>query len=144
MLRMMQKNKQFFLNRSNISKNKFIIFGINPMPITCNDIIKIDFNTSSRLVTRHGCTWRKSESQAPIGIFFHFDMGLTPSPRLWVRMLLNLIFHPSLDYSLYVMWSYLDHVFHLYWTPQSFHSTWPLQRLTLTTLRKIQWIISYT
>jgi hypothetical protein len=77
------------LSESNTSNNKFMIFCRNPMPSTSNTMINIGYHTSFRWEIRYGCICRKSTSQDPIRSYTHSDMGLTPSPRLWVRMILN-------------------------------------------------------
>jgi hypothetical protein len=78
-----------FLSESNTSNNKFMIFCRNPMPSTSNATINIEYHTSFRWEIRYGCICRKSTSHDPIGSYAHSDMGLTPSPRLWVRIILN-------------------------------------------------------
>ena len=92
------------------------IFCRKLMPSTSNDMINNGFHTNSKWVTRFGCICRKSTSQDPIGSFVHFDMGLTPSPRLWVTMLLNWVFPASLAYTRYSMWTSFAHTFHYCWT----------------------------
>jgi len=77
------------LNESNTSNNKFIIFYIKPIPSTSSATINIRYHTSFRWEIRYGCIWRKSASQDPIEIYFHSDTSLTPSPRLWVGIILN-------------------------------------------------------
>jgi hypothetical protein len=74
--------------------------------------------------------------------FFPYGMCLTPSPRLWVRIHLNQVFPLSLDCTLHLIWSCFDHMFHLYWTPHRWLSTWPIQNSILTTMGKQQLIQS--
>jgi hypothetical protein len=59
------------------------------MPSTSNDMISIGFHTSFRLVTKYGCICKRDVSHTPIRILDHSNMVLTPSLRLWVRMILN-------------------------------------------------------
>jgi hypothetical protein len=61
----------------------------NPMLSTSNAMINIGCHTSFRWETRFGCICRRSTLQDPIISFIHFVMVLTPSPRLWVTMILS-------------------------------------------------------
>jgi hypothetical protein len=60
----------------------------------------------------------------------HPNMMLTPSWRLWVRMVLNWILYPSSTYNLSWMWSCFNNAFHICWTPQMLYMA--LQSSTLT------------
>ena len=77
------------LKRFNTSDNRSMIFYRKRMPSARNAMINIEFHTNSKWVIRFGCICRKSAPRDPIGSFVHFNMGLTPSPRLWVTILLN-------------------------------------------------------
>ena len=78
-----------FIERLSTSEKKSMIFCRKLMPSTSNTMISIRFHTNSKWVTRFGCICRKSASWDLIERFIQFDMGLTPSPRLWMTMLLN-------------------------------------------------------
>ena len=80
------------LKRFNTFNNRSMIFCRNPMPSTSSAMINIGFHTNSKWATMFGCICRKITSQDPIGSFVHFTMGLTPSPRIWMRMILNWVF----------------------------------------------------
>jgi hypothetical protein len=67
---------------------------------------------------KFGCTCRKNALQGPIRSFSHSGMGHTPSPRLWVTMILCSTFPLSLACTQSSMWLSFDHISHHYWTPQ--------------------------
>jgi len=115
-----------------------------PMPSISNDMTNIKFLTSFGLVTRCDCIFKKSASEAHIGRSNHSDMGLTPSQILWVTMLLNWVFLLSSACIWYLMWSYFNHISHLYWTPWRWLSKWPLHNTILTEFCKLQWMKSWT
>jgi hypothetical protein len=106
------------LRRSNTSTNRFNIFYRSPMPSTSSAMINTGCHTSFRWETKFGCTCRKNALQGLIRSFIHSIMDLTPSPRLWVTMLLSSTFPPSLACTQCSMWTSFDHIFHHYWTPQ--------------------------
>jgi hypothetical protein len=111
------------LNESITSSNRFRIFFRSPMPSTCNVVINIGCHRSSRWEIKFGCTCRKNALQDPIGSFIHSVMDLTPSPRLWMKMILSSTFPPSLAYTQCLMWTSFDHTFHPYWTPQRWQNS---------------------
>jgi hypothetical protein len=82
-------NPKSLLNRLSTSSNRSMIFYRKPMLSTNNFMINIRYRTSFRWETRYGCIYRKSTLQDPIRSFVHFVMDLTPSPRLWVTMILS-------------------------------------------------------
>jgi hypothetical protein len=106
------------LNESNTSTNRFRIFCRSPMPSTSSAMINIGCHTSFRWEIKFGCTCRKNALQDPIRSFVHSAMDLTPSPRLWVTMILSSTFPPSLACTQCLMWTSFGHTFHHYWTPQ--------------------------
>jgi hypothetical protein len=59
----------------------------------------------------------------PIGSFTHSVMGRTPSPRLWVIMLLSSTFLLSLACTQCSMWISFDLISHHYWTPHNNRTT---------------------
>jgi hypothetical protein len=63
---------------------------------TSSVMINIGYHTSLRWDTRSGYIFRKNTLQGPIIISIHFAMGLTPSPRLWVTVILSSTLPPSL------------------------------------------------
>jgi hypothetical protein len=75
-------------------------------------------HTSFRWETKFGCTCRKNALQGLIGSFVHSVMDLTPSPRLWVTILLSSTFPPSLACTQCSMWTSFGPIFHHYWTPR--------------------------
>ena len=96
MLKLKPKNPPDSLNESSTSTNWFGIFYRSPMPSTSSTMINIECHTSSRWEIKFGCTCKKNALQGPIERFVHSVMDLTPSPRLWVTMLLSSTFPPSL------------------------------------------------
>jgi len=122
MLRLGLIKKKKLLSESNTSNKKFMIFCRNPKPSTSNTVINIGYHASLRWEIRYGCICIKSASQDPIESSSHSDTDLIPSPRLWVRMVLNYIFPLFLACILYLVWIYFDHIFHLsctLWTQMS-------------------------
>jgi hypothetical protein len=84
------------LSGSITSANRFRIFYRSLMPSTSNAMINIVCHISFRWAIKFGCTCRKNALQGPIGSSAHSIMGCTPSPRLWVTMLLISTFPLSL------------------------------------------------
>jgi hypothetical protein len=106
------------LRGSNTSTNRFRIFYRSPMPSTSSAMINIKCHTSFRWETKFGCTCRKNALQGLIESFIHSVMDPTPSPRLWVTMILSSTFPHSLACTQYSMWTSFGLIFHHYWTPQ--------------------------
>jgi hypothetical protein len=106
------------LSGSSTSANKFGIFYISPMPSTSSAMINTRCHISFRWATKCGCTCRKNALQGPIRSFAHSVMGCTPSPRMWVTILLSSTFPLSLAHTQYSTWLSFDHISHHYWTPQ--------------------------
>jgi hypothetical protein len=77
------------LNVFSTSSNKSMIFYINLMLSTSNVMINTRCHTRFRLETRFGCICKRISLEDPIGSFVHFAMDLTPSSRLWVKMILS-------------------------------------------------------
>jgi hypothetical protein len=100
------------------STNKSIRFCRNPKLSTSNVMINTGYHSSFRWETKSSYICRKSVLQDPIGISYHFAMGLTLTLRLWVEMLLSSTLHPSLACTQFSMWTSFSHIFHHYWTPQ--------------------------
>jgi hypothetical protein len=90
--------------------NRSMRFCRKPVLSTISAMINTEYRTSFKWETRSGYICRKSTLQGPIGIFVHFTMGLTPSPRLWVTM-----FSPSLAYTMCSIWTSFSHSFHPCW-----------------------------
>jgi hypothetical protein len=101
----------------NTSTNMSMRFCRNPMLSTSSAMINTEYHTSLKWETRFGYICRKSASQSPIEIHVHFAMDLTPSPRLWVKMILSSTLPPSLSCTQCSMWTSFGHIFHHYWTP---------------------------
>jgi hypothetical protein len=112
------KKPPYSLSRFNTYANRSMRFCRKPMLSTSSAMINIGYRTSLRLETRFGYICRKSILQGPIEIYTHLSMGLTPSPRLWVAMILRSTLHPSLACTQCSMWTSFNHIFHHYWTPQ--------------------------
>jgi hypothetical protein len=108
------------LRGSNTSANRFRIFYRSPMPSTSNAMINTGCHISFRWETKCGCTCRKNALQGPIGSFAHSVMDLTPSPRLWVTIILSSTFPLSLACTQCSTWISFDHISHHYWTPQRY------------------------
>jgi hypothetical protein len=106
------------LNQSSTSTNMFRIFFRSLIPSTSNAMINTGSHTSFRWELKFCCTCRKNALQDPIRSFVHSAMDLTPSPRLWVIMILSSTFPPSLSYTQCLMQTSFGHTFHPYWTPQ--------------------------
>jgi hypothetical protein len=106
------------LSGSNTSTNRFRIFYRSLMPSIRSAMINIGCHISFRWATKFGCTCKKNSLQVPIKSFTHSIMGHTPSPRLWVTMLLSSTFPLSLACTQSSMWLSFDHIYHHYWTPQ--------------------------
>jgi hypothetical protein len=104
------------LRGSNTSANRFRIFYRIPMPSTSSTMINTRCHISFRWEIMFGFTCRKNALQGPIRIFSHSVMDLTPSPRLWVIMILSSTFPLSLAYTQCSMWLSFDHISHHYWT----------------------------
>jgi hypothetical protein len=106
------------LSGSITSTNRFRIFYRSLIPSTSNTMINIGCHISFRWVTKFGCICRKNALQGPIGRFAHSIISCTPSPRLWVTILLRSTFPPSLVCIQSSTWLSFDHISHHYWTPQ--------------------------
>jgi hypothetical protein len=113
MLKLKLKKIPGSLRGSNTSTNRFRLFYRSPMTSTSSVVINTGYHTSLRWEIKFGCTCRRNALRGPIRIFFHYDMDLTPLPRLWVIILLSSTFPPSLDYIQYLMWTF-GHIFHHY------------------------------
>jgi hypothetical protein len=108
----------------------------NTMLSTSSAMINIGYRTSFMLETRSGYIFKRIVLQGPIKISDHFSMGLTSSPRLWVETILSSTLHPSLDFTQCSMWTFFDHIFHHYWTPQRSQNKLHQQISTLTAWNK--------
>jgi hypothetical protein len=106
------------LTRSNTSSNMFRIFYRSAIESTSNTMINIVCHTSFRWETNFCCTFKKNTLQGLIEIFIHSVIDLTPSSRLWVKMILSSTFPPSFACTQCSMWTSLGPIFHHYWTPQ--------------------------
>jgi hypothetical protein len=84
------------LSGSSTSTNKFRIFYRSLMPSASSSMINTGCHTSFRWETKFGFTCRKNALQGLIGSFIHSVMDPTPSPRLWVIILLSSTFPHSL------------------------------------------------
>jgi hypothetical protein len=106
------------LSGCNTSANRFKIFYIGPMPSTSNAMINTGCHINSRWATNFCCTCRKNTLQYPIRRLPHFGMGHTPSPRIWVAIILCSTFPLSLAFTQSSTWLSFNHISHHYWTPQ--------------------------
>jgi hypothetical protein len=77
------------LREFSTSTNMSMIFCRKQMLGTRSTMINIGCHTRFKWETRFGCIWRRRVLQDPIGSFVHFVMVLTPSPRLWLTMILS-------------------------------------------------------
>jgi hypothetical protein len=118
MLQLKLKNPPGSLNGSITSTNRFRICYRSLIPSTSSAMINTGCHTSFRWGTKFGCTCRKNSLQGLIGSFIHSIMDLTPSPRLWVTMILSSTFPLSLSCTHCSIWTSFDPIFHHYWTPQ--------------------------
>jgi hypothetical protein len=71
------------------SANMSMIFCRNPMLSTSNAMINTGYSISFKSETRSGYICRKNTLQGSIKSSVHFVMGLTLSPRLWVKIFLS-------------------------------------------------------
>jgi hypothetical protein len=106
------------LRGSNTSVNRFRISYRSPMTSTRSAMINTGCHISFRWAKKFGCICRNNALPDPIGSFAHSIMGCTPSPRLWVIMLLSSTFLLSLAYTQCSTWISFDLISHHYWTPQ--------------------------
>jgi hypothetical protein len=102
------------LSRSSTSFNKFRISYISPMTSTSNTMINTGCHISFRWVTNFGCICKKNALPDPIESFTHSFMGHTPSPRLWVIMVLSLTFLLSSTCTQCSTWISFDLISHHY------------------------------
>jgi hypothetical protein len=93
------------LSGSNTSNNRFRVSYRSPMTSTSSAMI----NSICHI---------KNALSYPIISFFHFFMGHTPSPRLWVIIILSSTFLLSLSCTQCSMWISFDLISHHYWMPQ--------------------------
>jgi hypothetical protein len=105
------------LSRSNTFANRFRISYKSPMKSTSNSMINTGCHIIFRWETKFGCICRKNALPDPIKSFSHLVMGRTPSPRMWVIIILSSTFLLSLVYAQYSTWISFDLIFHHYWTP---------------------------
>jgi hypothetical protein len=117
LINLRSKNAPYLLSGFNTSANRSKRFCRNPMLSTRNAMINTRYHTSFRLATKYGYICKRSVSLGCIGIFAHFIMGRTLSPRQWVEMILSSTLHPSLVCIQYSMWTSFDHIFPHYLTP---------------------------
>jgi hypothetical protein len=118
LLQLKIKNPPGSLSGSNTSVNRFRISYISPMTSTRSAMINIGCHISFRWVTKLGCICRKNTLLDPIRIFSHSVMGHTPSPRLWLIILLSSTILLSLACTQCSTWISFDLISHHYWTPQ--------------------------
>jgi hypothetical protein len=90
LLQLKLKKPPSSLSGSKTSTNRFSISYRSPMTSSSNTMIKTECHISFRLATNFGCTSGKNVSHDPIRILSHFVMGLTPSPRMWVIISLEI------------------------------------------------------
>jgi hypothetical protein len=107
------------LSRSNTSANRFIIFYRSLMPSTNITMINIRCHISFRWVTKSFVAFAEitpymaPSKDSPTSVMVH-----TPSPRLWVTMILSSTLPPFLVCIQSSTWLSFDHISHHYWTPQ--------------------------
>jgi hypothetical protein len=106
------------LSGSSTFVNKFRIFYKSLMPSTSSSMINIGCHISFRWGTKFGCICKENALQGPIRSFSHSVMSRTPSPRLWVTIILSSTFPPSLACIQSSTWLSFGHISHHYWTPQ--------------------------
>jgi hypothetical protein len=108
----------WFIEQDPTHPNRFRIFYRSPIPSTskCHDQHRVphQFQVGDKV-------WlhlQKERLTGPHQSFIHSIMDLTPSPRLWVTMILSSTFPPSLACTQCSMWTSFNLIFHHYWTPQ--------------------------
>ena len=102
------------LSTSNIFASRSMTLWRNQIPSTSNDMIDIGCHTSFRWATKSGCICKRNALPEPIKNSDHFDMVLTPLPRLWETMNLSSAFPHSLACTQCSMWTAFNHTFHHY------------------------------
>jgi hypothetical protein len=100
------------------STNRFMIFYRSLIPSTSSAMINIGCHISFWWATKFGFTYRNKSLQGPIGRFSHYVMGHTPSPRLWVTIILSSTFPLFVACTQSSTWPSFDHISHHYWTHQ--------------------------
>jgi hypothetical protein len=118
LLQLKLKKLPVLLSGPNTSVNMFIISYKSPKTSTSSSMINTGCHISFRWVKKFGFTCRKNALQDPIRSFYHFVMGRTPSPRLWVIMFSISTFLLSLAYTQCSAWISFDRISHHYWMPQ--------------------------
>jgi hypothetical protein len=106
------------LSGSNTSANRFRISYRSLMTSISNTMINTGCHISFKWARKFGCTCKKNALQDPIENFSHSVIGRTPSPRLWVIMLLSSTFFLSLAYTQCSTWISFNLISHHYWSPQ--------------------------
>jgi hypothetical protein len=99
------------------SANRFRIFYRSPMLSTSNAMINIGYHIIFRWETKCGYTCRKNALLGPIEIFALSVTDLTPSPRLWMRIILSSTFLLSLACTQCSTWIFFSYTSHHYWRP---------------------------
>jgi hypothetical protein len=85
------------LSTFNTSTSRSMTYWTKPMLSTSSGMINIGCHTSSRWATKFGYICRRSTLLGPHRKLHPlFDMGHTPSPRLWETIPLSSTFHHSL------------------------------------------------
>jgi hypothetical protein len=102
------------LGRSNTFVNRFRISYRSPMTSTSNTMINTRCHIIIRWMKKFGCTCRNNSLPDPIKSFSHSVMGCTPSPRMWVIMLLRSTLLLSLACTQCSTWISFDLISHHY------------------------------
>ena len=100
----------------NTYTNRSLTYWTKPMLSTSSDMINIECHTGSRWAINFSYICKRSTLLGPTTRFSHFDMGPTPSPRLWEIIILSSAFPHSLACTQCSMWIAFGHTFHHYWT----------------------------
>jgi hypothetical protein len=92
LLQLKLKNPTGSLRGYSTCSNRFRIFYRSPIPSKNNAMINTRCHISFILETNFGFSYRKNALQVPIKSFTHSILDITPSPRLWVTMILSSTF----------------------------------------------------
>lgn len=95
----------YILNTFNTSSNRCTTSRIQPIPSANNDVIIIRCHISFRQMKKFGCICINKTLSNYIGIFEPYDMGLTPSRRLWETPIPRLVYTHSFACTYYSMWT---------------------------------------
>lgn len=105
-------NTNKFLSAFMTSASRSMTYQIDPMLSAGNIMMNIQCHRPSRCLEKFSYICKRSSFLGPTKSFAYFDMGLTPSLRLWHTTLLTLAFPCYLVCTQCSMWTTFFHTFH--------------------------------